>query len=292
MEQINCIDSICPYTINMTGKTHFHVLDAGIFTFNDISRRVSIPHFSNVYYYDVYPTLTNTSQKFSDSRFTARVSGRVNCILFPLETLKTDTVTFREGYYLRSGTKIEFTRVDALTHNTSNPNTTYIENSSIPVFKIKGHESINVSLPINNTYTDFWGYMDWYSADNETNLFEIDATKEQLMAGVINTYISKAGYTTTHPVVICNTSTETSNTKYTRAHYTNFQLIYRANVKLAYPNYTDDEYTSFVNAFEPKGDTTTNYTVRLKDYMTAAFERLGLDVILTNKGYNIVTESS
>lgn len=288
-ERINCVDSVCPYTIDMTNKIYFRIFDNSTFIFNDTSRRIAIPHFDGNYYYEIHPTLVNTSQKFISSDFTTEISGGSNYVPFPLTSLKTDNITIRGGYYFKENTKIEFTSFNTPNLNTGN---TRFANSSIPIFKIKGHESFVINLPISSIYAPFWGYADWYSANNETNLFEIDATKEQLMAGTINTYIAKDGYTTTHPVVICNTNTETDDTRYTKAHYTNFKLIYRANVKLAYPNYTDTEYINFVNAFEPKGDTETNYTVRLKDYMTAAFERLGLDIILANKGYNIVTESS
>lgn len=305
LEKINCTDSVCPYTINMANKTYFRIFDLGVFTFNDTSRRVQIPNFSN-YYYDVYPTLTNTSQKFDDAIFTARIPGNANCVLFPLTTLKADTVTFRQGYYFKSGTKIEFTRWNSTTHQTAGGlnNSTIVENSDIPVFSIKKNNNLSFYINIANPESGdaIWGFIKWYSSSNITNLFETDIDFESeddiniLKASTISTYIGKPGYTTTHPVIKSNVSGGGNGSNdYTNVHYTNFKFIYNSNINLAYTGYTDQEYIDFVRAFVPieEGKSPLYNEVRLRHSEVEKFQNdifddgHSLEEILVDKGYRI-----
>lgn len=287
-------DSKCPYTIDMSNKTYFRVFYNATFNFTNTSFRTPIPNVPGQYYCDYYPKYTGMDHHFDVIDFRDSCNNTVNFgAKLPSGTFETDILRVYPGHYFPSDFKANITRLEQNGGSGGTyPRTVYADVST-PIFKLVPKQGMNVLFDMNRGNMNILGtWVDVGTVGNTLNIIELDDSisdsewDEYLKAGTIMTFRNFDKPSVSHPAIASNAGhTEAAGGNAFAgdqwAHYTNFRLIYRSDIVLAYANYTNAELIAFAQSFR-NTDNDIKYNIKLYYYI---YERLA-----NMQGHNYIAD--
>lgn len=241
----------CPYTIDCRNLSSVRVLthmNLSILNYQNYDSDTG-----NDRAIDIYPSLIVDSTKIY-SNFDLRTTNR-NFLKIPEVNIQCVHVNAaNSSLYFGRNTHITCTQIDAVNYSVYDASTPYIKLKKLREdVNLNCHMADNYELPIIKYYTLSSGYI---------NLYEIDATDEELMAGIVNTGIgidkgTNQYFEVRHPLILSNArcfAYEASQ----KNHYTNFRLVYRSyfinGFGLSCPKYTNAELIAFAESFVDTGN--------------------------------------